>query len=231
MMMFIQFMPQWYHNLDPLEPGIVDLVERGICYQLKDRDPDGTKIFTIQANKLIPDKDDANIIIRAATAALHALAFDEIAQICGVILIIDCNNLSISHLKMLPLSFLVSVVDAYRFATPFRIKACYVINVPSFFNSVLEFVVNRLKEKIKQRIKTFKSLKELHKEVSVKILPEEYGGVVPKKENVEYFLEILKNNQNHVIEVNGAITHFPTFKLNDAEDCNIPGSFRKLEID
>lgn len=225
MLRFTQLHPEWY-DLNLSESCVLDLIKRGVIYQLKDRDALGRKIIVAHVYKLNTDTDSCDVYYRALSSAIHSLSTDEITQITGIILINDFKNLNLNMMKIFPLSVCISMMEALTCAMPFRCKKIYSINMPSFFKTVADTLMKSLKPKIKDRIKFFSTTEEFLEEMDGKLLPEEIGGRVSSEETIQNYLEFLKANEDFKFLFHGC-------KINSGSlenDENI-GSFRKLEID
>lgn len=207
------------------------LVNRGFGYQLIERDALGRKVYLARFAKLNPDSDTLTDIVRYVAIGMDVLATDEVTQITGVIIIFDFNNVTLNYMKLSPLSIWKTAYDGYQNAIPFRCKGCYVLNLPSFGNTIAEFLLNRMSAKFRDRVKLFRSVEELHNYVDVKILPIEYGGNVPEKDMIDNFNNIMKDHRQYILDFDDVHTNFKSFKFNNSDECELPGSFRKLEID
>lgn len=73
----------------------------------------------------------------------------------------------------------ISKLLRFQEAIPLRIKGLYIINQPFIFNMVFQIFKPFLQEKLRSRIVFMGNDRELlHKHISPKYLPEQYGGTV-----------------------------------------------------
>jgi hypothetical protein len=67
---------------------------------------------------------------------------------------------------------------------PFRVKAIFILNLPSFAQHILEFALKFLSKKMKERVTLLKDASELKNYVDVSLLPKEYNGNNSMEDNI-----------------------------------------------
>lgn len=86
--------------------------------------------------------------------AMHEILLmdDSYACINGIIYIFDLREISLNMVLKFTPSFMMKTVQFYTKSLPFRIKGYYMINVPNFFQTVLNMFTSLLSDKLKQRV-------------------------------------------------------------------------------
>lgn len=224
----MHFFP-WY-RIDDSEikrKMIVEFLATAGITLLKDRDKDGRKVILITQEKINYDRFSAHDIQLAVSSVFISAMYDEVVQVLGTIIVIDCWNAS-------PKLVTVYNIDEVLFHSKYTIrgiplKQIYVVNVPSYIMGFCEFAKTFMSEKLKSRLMFLKSHEDLKLHISPQcILPKEYGGTVPLADIAFEFTKHVEQQLPQWIEhQNRFKTSFNHFE----EKFQVPGSFRKLQID
>ncbi|XP_044754739.1 retinol-binding protein pinta-like [Coccinella septempunctata] len=168
---------EWFTNRNPRLSQIQELTKMGSFLVLK-------KTFENQIIVIVkPTIHDPKIyhlddVIKSGLMVLDvAVMEEELAQIYGVIAIIDMVNVGFGHLKYLTPTRIKNLVNAWQnfHCRPQRIEF---VNAPTFINVVLDIFKKFMTMKLKQRTHIcYDGFSSLAKFVDKEILPEEYGGV------------------------------------------------------
>lgn len=209
----------------------MQLFELGNCYPLIDRDAEGRRLIFIQTGKNDPEKFTVTDALRLYIHVGMILQEEEETQICGLVFIMDNENISIKHV--------INPVEARDIMTfikscaPMRQKGMYLTNLPSYANIMVDLLKPFFSDKMKQRFQVFKDNEELKTKVDVKLLPKHLGGVHTEEEMKENFrkmrakyLDVYNKTMSAKIDVDKV--DWEKFWPKDNE---VVGSFRKLDID
>ncbi|XP_035228664.1 clavesin-1-like [Stegodyphus dumicola] len=126
----------------------------------------------------------------------------EAYQVSGVVLILDCKNVSydIAQTMFKPYRILFAVA-ALR-CLPCRIKSIHMVNLPHYFGIFYNLLKILVPQKILKRLHLHTSdWTELRKHVPPEVLPEELGGTLGPINNEEY-IKFFLSKQNYVEQIN-----------------------------
>ncbi|XP_061392144.1 uncharacterized protein LOC133327637 [Musca vetustissima] len=162
---------------------------------------------------------------------------DPYACICGTAFILDMAKATMTHFLHVNFPLLKIMVTYLEKSLPMRIKALYLVNIPSTANNFLKMFLPLFSEKLRKRIFLCGSLDELKQHIPLKYLPKYYGGENGTMEEHiqsldakfdeyrEYFKENAKYGTDETLRQGNAF---------DADEDNLfgmGGSFRKIEVD
>ncbi|XP_039966000.1 clavesin-2 isoform X3 [Bactrocera tryoni] len=232
-----QLFPQWFSNLDILDPTISEIFDNGYLVPLPQRDDDGRQIILSVAKNFDPYKYSSVQMARVHSLICEGLLDDEPSQVAGYVYINDESGINMGFASLWSLSDLRNMVKCIQNSTPMRHKATHFVNIPHFANRIIELGVSLLSEKLKNRITIHKSVDALKERVKPEILPKEYGGSIP-------MADIIKDFKLKLIQKRDSILALDEMCIEITKDCNSPsvkiisdidtgviGSFRKLEVD
>ncbi|XP_071448806.1 clavesin-1 [Hetaerina americana] len=239
-----QAYPVWFRGLSVDDKVVNDILDSGYLVPLPQRDKNGHKVILSSPGRLDSYKYSATDVIRTHSVVVEVLMDEEESQIKGFVYINDESGLQMSHLSMWSFSELRRITKCIQNSTPMRHKETHFINIPSFANKLIEFVISILSDKLKKRVKFHNSMEELKEHIDPKILPKEYGGVTPISDMIAEFKKMMVKHRDSVQSLDDMnITLAKDSKgivaalgdLADDEDLDvitgISGSFRKLEVD
>lgn len=110
-----------------------------------------------------------------------AAQLEEESQIRGVVCMMDFDGLSMKQVKSLTPSFSKRLLTFIQDAMPLRMREVHMVKQPFIFKMVWSLFKPFLREKLNKRMHFHGSdMKSLHKFLSPEILPENYGGKLPK---------------------------------------------------
>lgn len=203
------------------------IIDRQLVTLLKDRDEYGRNVIFVRTDNFDFSRIGATEIFRFTGILLESLLTEEITQVTGITFVIDCKAVDMKFFQNFPVEDFKQMIVAAQDASGFRIRAIYVINLPSWTTAIVELIMKIVKEKIRKRICFIKSLEEFHKKLSPTILPESFGGRVPESELIENFKHNVLSVREQIFEFDATKTSFKP--ESDGFECI--GSFRKLDFD
>jgi len=172
--------PCYFRNLDISRPELQELVLSGFMFVLPERDSFGRRVIFHIPRHLDPSRHSMEDVIKVIAITLETLLEDEENQIRGLTCIVDASDLSLAHMTFWNPIELRRVINMCEKSIPMRHKGVNYIHLPSFVNTMFNFVKGILSKKIQNRIYIHNSLGELEERVGgVDVLPEEYGGSIP----------------------------------------------------
>lgn len=84
----------------------------------------------------------------------HAIR-DPCTQIGGLVVLLDMSGLNFTHAKFMSPHLAKRTVEVIQEAFPMRFKAFHILHEPFYFDAILAILRPFLKEKIKNRVRTF----------------------------------------------------------------------------
>lgn len=127
-------------------------------------------------------------VLTALNVLLESCSEIEEYMIRGMVYIVDMEGVTLSYLKILPVEDAIKVMRNCEKILTARHKGFHIVNLPSFFNYLVNIGLANAPKKFRDRVKFYSSFDELTF-IDKKILPKEYGGTVPMEEmSSEYFI-------------------------------------------
>ncbi|XP_023933640.1 alpha-tocopherol transfer protein-like isoform X2 [Lingula anatina] len=177
--------PEWFENLDPADPKLIELLEMKVLFPLPGRDDKGRKVVITTMSY---DPARPNVIVdmcRLIILTLDILLKDEKTQVYGLVDFTDCTDLSVGHLTQWTRDLIAKSVKVFQDAYPIRWKSSNYYNTPVIFNATWEICKLFMKEKFVNRTHFhWGSLDSVYKEIPKRMLPEEYGGEAGPMEDI-----------------------------------------------
>ncbi|XP_050542109.1 clavesin-2 isoform X2 [Daktulosphaira vitifoliae] len=239
---FRQKFSMYFFKMDCLEPSINELVSDGFLFVSPFRDSHGRRV-TITIGKNI----DFQKYTKRDIACLHFMTYetllrDEVNQVLGLTHFGDVANVSPSILSTFTPNEFARLVKWGEQSVPIRHKKIHILNVPSALKILYDFFKTRISEKLINRITMYNSLEELHKCIDKKVLPKEFGGIMPMAEMIELWKKELLASREALIVMDKmkilSDKNIITRKTRTEKTKSITneihlmnGSFRKLEVD
>ncbi|EFX74067.1 hypothetical protein DAPPUDRAFT_307513 [Daphnia pulex] len=237
-------LPEIFSGWDVLNSNIQNALKYGIMLPLPGYDRLGRKVFVYRMGCFPPEKVKVEDLEKASGMVAEVLAYEEpVIFITGVVVIVDFEGYSLSHLTHRPLSFMKrSRQNTSRLlfrkldAGPASPKSINFIRTPTAFNAVYNLVMGILNDKMKQRLKVHGSdFESLYKEVPKAILPSDYGGEGPSTAQLtDFWKKKVEDNRDFLLQQQKYLAdeskRFGKPKTTE-ELFGIEGSFRKLAVD
>ncbi|XP_067134221.1 clavesin-1-like isoform X2 [Centruroides vittatus] len=147
-----------------------------------------------------PNKINFKTIVKCSLMFHDLTLCEHVMQVNGLVLILDAETLSWTHIIQLTPSTVYLIVSLFFKCCQVRYKEIHVVNIGKFVHAFLAAFIPFLPYKIKKRIHLHSSgMESLHKFVDPKYLPVEYGGKLPPLDPT-YFIEKLLEMQHFYVE-------------------------------
>lgn len=239
--------PQYTTELNLLDPTVRDVLDSGYIFATPQRDRHGRRVIIINAKAFNPKLWSSTDQARAHFITYEYLMEDPITQIVGVTHVGDFAGVTTSHVTNWNPTDFARLFKWAEQSYPLRHKEIHLINVPSTLKWLIDFVKNRVSNKIRQRLSVYTSDKELFKATDVDCLPQEMGGKMPLKEMVQLWKQELQKKQDILLQLDEMRllsdrgiqrkSSYNSEKASNQQNTfvsqieSIQGSFRKLEFD
>lgn len=165
--------------------GLIPSKETNVFMQnvitvLPTRDQYGRRVLVLElGKKWKPSQCSLDEVFKGCVLFLEAAMLEPETQICGAVVILDMEGLSMQHVLQFTPSFASRIVEWLQEAIPLRVKGLYIINQSFLFDCVFKLFKPFLKEKLRSRIVFMGSNKKiLHEHISPKCLSDKYGGTL-----------------------------------------------------
>lgn len=240
-----------FNQLDYKLPVMMELIELGFIFMSPFKDKLGRRVAIHRPGVFDPYKYTNQDMCRAMGICFETVMEDEEAQVRGLVHFADGAGVSFPHLTLFTPKEAVRIVKNGERTVPLRHKEIYGINVHPTIKFALDFGMGLISEKIRKRVRLYTAVEEV--EIDKKLLPLEYGGVMPMREMIDLWKSELSKKRdvlllNDKIAVRlemyseaareGAISALRT----GASTCagadavgdamrGLTGNFRKLEVD
>lgn len=150
------------------------------CLQtvLPHRDQLARRVFMFRAGKWNPATTTPQDIFSTNLMCLELIAREQKSQISGIVAIVDMEGFGWDHIMQLSVDYVRNVVSLVQNSFPIRFREIHIINESYMFDIIYALVKPFLSDKIKNRIRFHGSagFQSLHRYVSPRILPYDYGG-------------------------------------------------------
>lgn len=147
------------------------------------RDAMGRPIVFIRCQNVKPGSSPC--LVQDITTALkcftESLGENEEFLIRGVVYVIDISGITTSYLKILPMEEIMRIMKNAEKIVVGRHKGFHIVNVPAAVSFLVNFCLNHVPQKLKERVRFYKNFDELDI-VEKKHLPKEVGGDIPLSE-------------------------------------------------
>ncbi|XP_050092564.1 clavesin-2-like [Anopheles aquasalis] len=229
--------PQWFKGLDIEDREMRDLVEAGFLYPLLEKDARGRTMIFGDAGTLNPKIYTIGHGCRMHMLVGETLYDDASVQCAGFVLVYDLTGITMGLLGLVTLNDIRDLATYLNNAVPMRIQELHFVNTPSLALKVANFTMAILNEKLRNRISCHRNWEELHKKIDKRLMPQEYGGLIPKEKHIEAFKEQCRLHRNQMLaldklnyEVSRDASYRKKSEAGEIEKGTI-GSFRKLQLD
>lgn len=149
-------------------------------FVLPQRDHLGRRVIFYKPGVFDPSRFENLDMVKIHGVCYETLMEDEENQIRGYVHMVDCANLGLRHMTLFTPKEAVRIVKNGEKIIPMRHKEVIAFNIHPSIRFAVDFGLALLSDKMRKRIKFFRSINEW-KSVDKAILPKEYGGEVPMK--------------------------------------------------
>ncbi|XP_053624354.1 alpha-tocopherol transfer protein-like [Plodia interpunctella] len=233
-----RFYPEVGQHLDWKEDkNLYQLINTGYIAISPVRDSKGRRVIIYNMNKFKPEHMTSWDLVRAHTVVYESLLEDPSVQVCGVTHVGDGSGVTTGHVTAWNPTDFARIMKWSEESLPMRHKAFHLLNVPTAFKYIIDFVMSRASPKMSPRVHIHSSTNELNVNYDAACVPTEFGGEIPLQDMIAYTKQILEEHRDTVVALDkmeilstrGIIT---SRNKGDTKDgVSTEGSFRKLEID
>ncbi|VVC28504.1 Cellular retinaldehyde binding/alpha-tocopherol transport,CRAL/TRIO, N-terminal domain,CRAL-TRIO lipid [Cinara cedri] len=234
--------PMYFLNVDCLNPSVNEIIDSGYLFVSPFRDNHGRRVIIGTAKGFNVQKFNRKDLSSVHVLTYETLMNDEINQVMGYTHFGDFATVSPAHLTLFTPTEFATLVKWGEQSYPMRHKSAHLLNVPTPLKFGYDFFQSRLSSKIKNRMKIYNSLSELHEDLDKKVLPKEYGGEMPMAEMIALWKKELLANREAIFALDKmkllSDKNIMTRSRREAQNRELVagfntlnGSFRKLEVD
>ncbi|XP_053624909.1 alpha-tocopherol transfer protein-like [Plodia interpunctella] len=240
-----------FNQLDYKLPTMMELIDLGYIFVSPFKDRGGRRVVVYRPGVFDPYKYTNQDMCRVMGICYETLMEDEETQVRGLVHFADGSGVSFPHLTLFTPKEAVRIVKNGERTIPMRHKEIYGVNVHPTIKFALDFGMGLISDKIRKRVRLYSAAEDV--EIDKKLLPKEYGGVMPMKEMIDLWKEelaakrdILLLNDKMAVRLemyseaaregavsalrSGANTCAGADAVGDAMR-GLTGNFRKLEVD
>lgn len=220
--------PQWFRHLTLDDDRMRQIYESGYIFPLKERDQNGCRVILIQACKLDVKKFTFSDVLKVINLVIFTLLEEAETQVSGFVYIIDHKGIGMEYHKIFSIIDMKNYLRCIQNAIPCRQKQGLWLNLPGFAVTLTDIAKSFVSPKLRERAYFYKDSEKVLQHVDVKILPLEYGGVLPISDMMESFKAIMERYKRNLRELDDQRIDLSAVKNHEADAAD---SFRKLEID
>uniref|UniRef100_A0A182TN18 CRAL-TRIO domain-containing protein n=1 Tax=Anopheles melas TaxID=34690 RepID=A0A182TN18_9DIPT len=234
-----QTFPHWFQGLDPFEKTMVALGEEEVFHVLG-FDAKGQIVILIKSRNFRVDKYDLEDLIRFLHMNMEILSCDEMVQVAGVVLIVDCYEASMAHFTLFRLTEMRNIGPYINHLLPIRCREIHVIRLPKVAASIVDLLFAYVSPKLKHRFFFHKTIKEAVSYLGKTLLPTEYTDQTEEPKALTHvYSKRIRESRDELqlldqMEIDVAKFSSVWSKTGCAPggiDAGMVGSFRKLDID
>ncbi|XP_074039643.1 alpha-tocopherol transfer protein-like isoform X2 [Leptinotarsa decemlineata] len=190
--------------------GLMPSKERNVFLQdiltvQPNRDQLGRRMLIIELGKKWKCSEvSLDEVFKGVVLFLEAAMLEPETQVCGAVVFLDMEGLSLSQTTKFTPSFAMKLLEWLQDSVPLRVKAIHIVNQPYVFKIVFALFKPFLREKLRSRLYFHGTdRKSLHQHVSPKCLPENYGGTLdlPRIDGKQW-LELLEKCDKEYVAIN-----------------------------
>ncbi|XP_068086601.1 retinol-binding protein pinta [Anabrus simplex] len=228
-------LPEFFSNRDPMLPELQTLLNTAMVLTL-DCEPDCGPLWLYRPSNFDPKVSNVNDVVKVMFMMVEIVLMEsEESVIYGQNLLIDLENVSMSHLLQLSPLLIKKLFQVWQAGYPCRPQAMNFINTPSFFETLLSLMRSLLKEKLKARFFLHPNIEALQTDKLRSILPTEYGGDAGSmkslgaawKAKIESYRDYFLEDEKYCVDESKR----PGKPKTVEEMFGAEGSFRSLQVD
>lgn len=172
---FLETHQSQFNQLD--EDVVQRTIESKVLGFLPYRDSKSRGIIYVRTECWDPSELNIGDLIFSAIIAMHVLAENEVNQVAGFVVVMDCQNLSFWQFRAVS-SWLLFAVQTIQNCAPLTVKEVHVLHTPTLVLFCWNIIQPLIKDNYKKRITFYSSSdwEKLHDKIPPCILPEELGG-------------------------------------------------------
>ncbi|XP_058837460.1 clavesin-1-like isoform X4 [Topomyia yanbarensis] len=223
-----------------IDPCVLDPIIQQCAMIPLGQDSYGRLVVSIRLGQFDIETTSAEIQFRLGCLVLETYVDTEIHQVAGLVAVFDFLGATTNHFVIWTLPKLKVVLDALNNITSLRIGEIHVVQLPKYAAAIAEFLIARISEKLKRRIKFHKTPDALKDAIDESILPTIYGGKQSLEEANEKFRQRAMQERERLLKQADMFIDLsiPSPNANNntgvhssVADEAVIGSFRKLNVD
>ncbi|XP_067014913.1 retinol-binding protein pinta [Anabrus simplex] len=228
-------LPEFFTNRDPLLPELQAVMDTACQFGLSDI-PEGGPLWFWRLSNYDPKTTRIEDIIKVMFMMEETILLEEdSALVCGQHIFIDLAGVTMAHMLQFSPVVLKKFLQVWQVGYPTRPQQIHIVNIPSFFETLLNFVRSMLKEKLRKRLFFHTNIDSLKNEGLKAVLPEEYGGKSKSikelgaiwKAKVESYRDYYLEDEKYGVDESKR----PGRPKTTSELFGTEGSFRHLQLD
>ncbi len=229
--------PEYFGCFDVRDAKLSALLDSNCMLMMPEVDSDGCRII-ISRPACVDTEQASGFDMRRLIIMLDEIYanMDEI-QIAGLKVIWDFSNVSMKYVSLSTPREYKSMAKSMQVPFWYRLKVCYIVNLPSFVLHISNFFMKLISEKMKKRVKFIRNKIELKDHIDVDRLLQEYGGKVSIEESRTYMKEVLEDKilRDKILYLDKIDADFDDTDEDASNSSEFEfgpiGSFKKLDID
>ncbi|XP_013184856.1 alpha-tocopherol transfer protein-like [Amyelois transitella] len=183
-----------FNQLDYKLPTMMELIDLGYIFVSPFKDRGGRRVVVYRPGVFDPYKYTNQDMCRVMGICYETLMEDEETQVRGLVHFADGSGVSFPHLTLFTPKEAVRIVKNGERTIPMRHKEIYGVNVHPTIKFALDFGMALISDKIRKRVRLYSAAEDV--EIEKRLLPKEYGGVMPMKEMIELWKEELARKRD-----------------------------------
>ncbi|ETN63203.1 hypothetical protein AND_005074 [Anopheles darlingi] len=145
-----QSFPHWFQGLDPCDKTMMSMGDEDVFHVLG-FDAKGQIVILIKSRNFRVDKYDLVDLIRFMHMNVEVLSCDEMVQVAGVVLVVDCHEATMAHFTLFRLSEMRHIGPYINQLLPIRCREIHVIRLPKVAASIVDLLFTYISPKLKHR--------------------------------------------------------------------------------
>ncbi|XP_049541840.1 alpha-tocopherol transfer protein-like [Anopheles darlingi] len=237
-----QSFPHWFQGLDPCDKTMMSMGDEDVFHVLG-FDAKGQIVILIKSRNFRVDKYDLVDLIRFMHMNVEVLSCDEMVQVAGVVLVVDCHEATMAHFTLFRLSEMRHIGPYINQLLPIRCREIHVIRLPKVAASIVDLLFTYISPKLKHRFFFHKTMNEAVNHLGKELLPCEYTNESEDPKSLTHvFAKRLHDGRDQLRSLDNMEIDIAKFSSvwNKSQpngyapggiDAGMVGSFRKLDID
>ncbi|XP_067015630.2 retinol-binding protein pinta [Anabrus simplex] len=228
-------LPEIFRNRDPFLPELQDILNTNMNMMLG-TDSEGRYVWLLRMEDIDPSKHTVDNMLKVFFMVFEIifLEHDE-TTIYGENVIVDFAKSTLGHLALWTPSVMMKIFAIWQDGYPGRPRGLNYINLPSFFETLINFIRSIIKEKLRKRLHVHPNLESMYKHGMKGVLPKEYGGDNESmdtlrrslKKKLESYRDYFLDDDKYGVDE----SRRPGKPKTKGDLFGIEGSFRQLRVD
>lgn len=222
---------EWFDLSDRKIRRMKELFSSGYYYPLMERDAEGRRIMVVNHSRFDTEKFTSEDAFHLYFSVMLLMLHEEETQISGAVTMLCYDNVTIKYVSSFTVTELIQIVKFLQKACPSRVKAIYLVNLPTFAVYFLTAARAAMTKKLNDRLLLVDDMSGMTQFIDKSLLPKELGGgKFTEAEMMENFMRTFDKKLPMLRRTNEF--DIDLAKLSNSEEFHESvGSFRRLEID